>query len=315
MTIEQARKAAQKIKGEIAAGKDPYEEKQKLSKDKTFGEAFQMYMDRHIQIENKLNTKKNIKSCFKKILPLWTSRKLSSIKKCELQELHNKIGFQHGKIAANLALTYIRAIYNKMISWGWEGTNPATGISKFKEQKRDRFVLKEELPQLMEALNNEPNRDARDFFLICLYTGARRANVLSMKWEDIDFNINEWRIPDTKNGDPIRVPLIEQALEILHDRIGLKVTSPWVFLSSKSKTGHFVEPASAWKRILERAGLTNLRIHVLRRTNGSYQAIAGVSLVVIGKSLGHKSQQSTAIYARLSNDPVRAGLEKAFSGI
>ncbi len=91
------------------------------------------------------------------------------IKKCELLELHNKIGFQHGKIAANLALTYIRAIYNKMISWGWEGTNPAIGISKFKEQKRDRFVLKEELPLLMEALNNEPNREMRDFFLLCLY--------------------------------------------------------------------------------------------------------------------------------------------------
>ncbi len=66
MNIEQARKAAQKIKGEIASGKDPYEEKHKLSKDKTFGEAFQMYMDRHIQIENKLNTKKISNHALKK---------------------------------------------------------------------------------------------------------------------------------------------------------------------------------------------------------------------------------------------------------
>jgi integrase len=72
------------------------------------------------------------------------------------------------------------------------------------------------------------------------------------------------------------------------------------------------EPKAAWKRILDRAGLKNLRIHDLRRTLGSYQAIAGASLVVIGKSLGHKSPQSTAIYARLSNDPVRASMKSAF---
>jgi integrase len=72
------------------------------------------------------------------------------------------------------------------------------------------------------------------------------------------------------------------------------------------------EPKKGWHRITSRAGLKNLRIHDLRRTMGSYQAIAGASLTIIGKSLGHKSPQSTAIYARLSNDPVRASMEAAF---
>lgn len=64
--------------------------------------------------------------------------------------------------------------------------------------------------------------------------------------------------------------------------------------------------------MLEHAGLTNLQIHDLRRTNGSYQAIDGTSLTIIGKSLGHKSPQSTAIYARLSDDPVKESLSRAF---
>jgi integrase len=200
-----------------------------------------------------------------------------------------------------------------MIEWGWEGTNPAIGVKKFKEQKRDRFILHDELPKFMEALEVEPNKNMRDLFLICLYTGARCGNVLSMRWEDLDFSINEWRIPDTKNGEPVRIPLIEQALEVLTSRLCLKESTPWVFPSMDSKSGHLESPKAAWKRILDRAGLKNLRIHDLRRTCGSYQAIAGVSLVVIGKSLGHKSPQSTAIYARLSNDPVREGMKAAFN--
>jgi integrase len=74
----------------------------------------------------------------------------------------------------------------------------------------------------MEALESEPNRDMRDFFFMCLYTGARKSNVESMRWEDIDFSINEWRIPDTKNGAPVRIPLIKQVLEILNSRFHLK---------------------------------------------------------------------------------------------
>jgi integrase len=311
MTVELARKAAQKIKGQLAEGKNPLKEKEKLAAEKTFGEAYEMYMDRHIRVESKPSALKDIELRMKKILLHWSHRFLSSISRYEMQDIHARIGQENGKYEANQVLAYIRAIYNKMIEWGWEGTNPAIGVQKFKEQKRDRFILYDELPNFMEALEVEPNRAMRDFFLMCLYTGARCGNVLSMRWEDIDFSINEWRIPDTKNGEPVRVPLIKEALEILNDRSWLKDSSiPWVF-PSHSRSGHLEEPKAAWKRVLERAGLKNLRIHDLRRTLASYQAIAGTSLLIIGKSLGHKSPQSTAIYARLSNDPVRASMESA----
>lgn len=85
----------------------------------------------------------------------------------------------------------------------------------------------------------------------------------------------------------------------------------WVFPGT-GKTGHLVTPRKAWLEVLEAAGLDeDLRIHDLRRTLGSWQARAGASLQVIGKSLGHKSQQATAIYSRLDLDPVRASVEGA----
>jgi integrase len=312
MTVELARKAVQKIKGQIAEGKNPCEEKEKAASEKTFGEAFELFIERYARIEKKGKQVKEDERQVNKFLQRWFMRPLSSITKGEVQELHDRIGRENRKYESNRLLERIRAIYNKMIDWGWEGTNPAAKIQKFKEQKRDRFILHDELPKFMEALEVEPNKDMRDFFLMCLYTGARCGNVMSMRWEDIDFSINEWRIPDTKNGEPVRIPLIGETLEILDDRSWLKGSSiPWVFPSNDSKSGHLAQPKAAWKRILDRAGLKNLRIHDLRRTLASYQAIAGTSLLIIGKSLGHKSPQSTAIYARLSNDPVRASMESA----
>jgi integrase len=189
MSVELARKEAQKIKGQIAEGKNPCEEKEKLAAEKTFGEAFELFIERYAKIEKKESSVKEDERQVNKFLQHWFMRPLSSIIKSEVQEIHDRIGREHGKYGANRLLERIRAIYNKMIDWGWEGTNPAAKIQKFKEQKRDRFILHDELPKFMEALEMEPNRAMRDFFLMCLYTGARCGNVLSMRWEDIDFSI------------------------------------------------------------------------------------------------------------------------------
>jgi integrase len=78
-----------------------------------------------------------------------------------------------------------------------------------------------------------------------------------------------------------------------------------------SKTPHLVEPKKAWATICRQAGLDNVRIHDLRRTLGSWQAMMGTSLQIIGRSLGHRSLQSTEVYARMDLDPVRASVTGA----
>ena len=134
--------------------------------------------------------------------------------------------------------------------------------------------------------------------------------MLAMRWSEIDWDNRTWHVADTKSGEPHVVPLIDRALEILITR---KAEGPgeWVFPSMTGATGHLADPKKAWQRILERAEINDLRIHDIRRTLGSYQAIAGASLSVIGKSLGHKSQRATEVYARLHLDPVRASIEAA----
>jgi len=145
--------------------------------------------------------------------------------------------------------------------------------------------------------------------MISLLTGARKSNTLAMRWEDINFTAETWRIEETKNSDPQTIHLPKQAMEILTER-KWKSESPWVFEGRGAK-GHLADPKKAWGRILKDAGIDNLRIHDLRRTLGSYQAATGANGYIIGKSLGHRSQQSTAIYARLNLDPVRDSVNKA----
>ena len=237
-----------------------------------------------------------------------------------MRELHGFIATNHGIYASNRLLSLLQVIFNKAVEWGIIkdlNKNPTTGIKKFKEKSRDRFLEVDELPRFFEALAKEENSTIRDYVFLSLMTGARKGNVLSMRWDEL--NINEgsrkWRIPETKNGEALTIPLNEEAVKMLEVRKASQenegIKSKWVFPSATSKSGHLEEPKKGWARILERAGIKDLRIHDLRRTLGSWQAMTGTTTAIIGKTLGHKSKNTTAIYERMNLDPVREGIDKA----
>ncbi len=146
-----------------------------------------------------------------------------------------------------------------------------------------------------------------------LLTGARRSNVLAMNWNDVNLERGEWRIRETKNGTPQSVPLVPDAIAILEARKNSAVCadSDFVFPGT-GESGHLVEPKKAWKIVLDKAGIADLRLHDLRRTMGSWQAGTGANLSVI---VNHKSTQTTAIYARLWMEPVRNSMETAASAM
>lgn len=313
LTIEQARKAAQANKGMIAQGKDPHAEKRRINDEITFAEFYRKeYLERHAKRYNR--SWENDLSRFERHLKPFHSRRLSNIRQDDIQRLHGRLAKEYGISCANRVLTNVHAIYNKAIEWGWQGINPAHGIKKFREKSRDRFLQPEELPRFFAALDAEPNKDMSDYFYMLLLTGARRRNVASMHWKDISLDLATWTIPETKNGESYIVNLSKQALEILAARVHTKPNG-WVFPSETSKSGHIEEPKSTWKRILQHAEIEDLRIHDLRRTLGSYQAITGANSYIIGKSLGHKSSAATEVYARLNADPVRESVERAVETI
>ena len=318
ISIENARKQARVIKGQIAQGINPNEEKNNLQQEITLLELLEQYIERYSK-KHKATWQYDDKEV-RRLTASLAKRKISTIANEEIRKLHEDIGQNSGIYQANRLLAMVRAMYNKAIEWGYKGINPTNNIKKFKEKARDRFIQPDELPRFFKALDEEESLTSRDYIYISLYTGARKSNVLAMRWEEISFTTKEWKIPKTKNGDSLTIHLPELAIEVLkkrkleNEKLDLQnFQKQWIFPSLTSKSGHLEEPKKAWKRVLERAEIKDLRLHDIRRTLGSYQAISGASLQIIGKSLGHKSSTATEIYARMNLDPVRQSVDKALS--
>ena len=310
MTVENARKSAQNNLNLIASDKNPNIEKKRLAKTTTLKELFNKYTENHAKIHTKPRTYQENLGVYNRYLKKWENRIVNSFNKGEIEEYIISLYKEKGKFVANSSLVLLRHIFNKGIEWGLEITNPTLGIKKYAIKSRERFLSSDEIGRFISAANNYHDSIVGSYFLLSLFTGQRRTNVLSMRWDCIDFTNAIWHIPETKNGEPLNVTLVTQALDILK-KLQKTSTSEWVFPSKMSKSGHLEEPKYALKAILKTANITNFRIHDLRRTLGSYEAISGASLQIIGKSLGHKSTQATEIYARLSLDPVRNAAQTA----
>ncbi|URF05039.1 tyrosine-type recombinase/integrase [Cupriavidus campinensis] len=362
VSIEKARQQAMSHTAELAIGTDLAERQRKIRAVMTFADLFAEYMTRHSKIKKR--TWQQDESQFKQYLSAPLGRKrLSEIGRKNIADVHSSITANGHAATANRVLALISSVFGWANSVDMWDQNPAVGIKKNAAKSRDRFIQGAELPNFFRAVQAEPNDCIRDFFLISLLTGARRANVLEMAWAELHLAEGAWRIPRTKNGEAQTVTLVKEAVEVL-ERRKKGSASLYVFPGS-GDTGHLVEPKKGWHRIKVRmagqallqqlgehleweedalaqeiqrflastdaekglaslrdrtqdAGLViptqllpDLRIHDLRRTLASWQVKTGATLAVVGKSLNHRSTATTAIYARLDHDPVRAAVMKA----
>jgi len=309
LSIEQARREAQKLTGAMATGINPQDAKRTARTEATLGEAWQYFLTVHALPKKKPSSVAEDEGLYRRHLEKWAGRKLSNIQMTDVKALHSRVG-KDTPYQANRLLALAHTVFKHAHDLGFKGPNPAKGIERFPEISRERHLQADELPKFFKSLQDEPNTNYRDFFLLCLLTGARRGNVQSMRWADLHLDRGEWTIPDTKSGKPQTVVLNAPAVVILRDRQAQANGSEWVF-PGRREGQYLGEPGKVWARILARAGIEDLRIHDLRRTLGSWMAGGGVSLQIIGKALGHHDSNTTEIYARLDLDPVRAAVEAA----
>jgi len=264
MTIEQARKAADKTLGEFADGKNPAKARREARAEMNFGEAFELYMSRHVEargVKRGGDLRQMWERCLgempdkpkKKHAPKdrskhpggvdWQHRKLSQITRDDAAMLHSAIGKTHPTLA-NRVIELASAICNRLHQWGFDVPNPFARIEPFREQKRDRFLQSLELPRFFAALAANTSNDFRDFVILALMTGGRRKNVLEMQWTDVNFERAVWRIPaaQSKNAEPVDVPIVPEAVAILTARKAAQTDgdgtkSPFVFPAA-SASGH-----------------------------------------------------------------------------
>jgi integrase len=308
LNVALAREKALEIRTRVAKGEDPATDAADARKETKFGDFTDTYLERHAK-PHKRSAWQDENTLRRYVPDGWNSRKLSDISRADVARLHAKIGESHGQYAANRTLALLRTMFNLARTWElFKGDNPAQGIKSFREQKRERYLSPEELQTVNDALHKEPDWRWRTYFPLALMLGTRKSELLAMRWIDIDFAARTWRIPETKAGNSHLLPLPGPAMAML-EALPSREESQWVF-PGDGASGHIVEPAKAWQRIRSRAGVADVRIHDLRHTLASWLVAQGFNLPLVGRTLNHTQTATTARYAHLALDPVRAALEQ-----
>jgi integrase len=296
LKLDGARKKALSYMGQVAEGVDPKAPKDLIKASGSVKPLVETYIERHAKL--KKSTWSDDASYLRRhIIPRFGSRLALTITTDDMAGLHAEIGCE-SPYAANRLLEVVRKMYNLGRKWGLvpvDMANPASGVERFRETKRRRFVTPDEMPQLARAIDDETDEYVRHALWLLLLTGLRRGELLNAKWTDIDWEQRTLSIPKTKNGEALLAPLSRVAVSRLKSVPQLQ-GNPYIFCGHK--TGQpLVNLTQAWSRVRSAAGLNDLRIHDLRRTVGSWLVRDGASLHLVGTVLNHKDQKTTAGYA------------------
>ena len=253
----------------------------------------------------------------KRILPRLGKRRVADIGRADAAALHHEMRAVPGH--ANRTLGVLSRMLTMAEVWEMrpEGVNPCRFVRKYPERKRERFLSDDEYRRLGAALRDAEREGfaspaAVAAIRLLMLTGCRSGEVLSLRWEHVDLDRGELRLPDSKTGAKI-VHLGEPAVAVLRG-IRRAEDGPWVFPGQKPGA-HLAFLHGPWYRILERSGIEDLRIHDLRHSFASGGLLVGEGLPMIGKLLGHNKVQTTARYAHLANDPVKSAANRIASRI
>jgi integrase len=193
----------------------------------------------------------------------------------------------------------------------WLEKNPCELVKKPKENRgRVRFLSDDERGKLLDACR--PHPDLYLALVLSLTTGARQAEVMSLRWGQIDFNRQVITLHATKNGERRALPLVGEAFTLLQARSKVRnLKDDRIFPpSGRAKKAAYIDLRAPWEAALKSAGITDFHWHDLRHTAASYLAMSGVSLVEIAKVLGHRTLAMVARYSHLSDGHIVATGEK-----
>ena len=313
-----AKDMATQIKGEIAKGCDPLDERkmmQGIPTVKQLADDFLKTKEKTL----KARTFKEYKEFFfeKRIVPKFGNRKVDSITKRDIELFH--ASFSDKPRMANRIIEITRTMFNMAISWEILDKNPAQGIKKFPEHKRERYLSKDEINALMKALDSEKNHMSANIIKLIFLTGSRKSEVLSARWQDFEGDV--WAKPAflTKQNKSSRIPLSHDAMSIIKrmkkeivsdqeleslDEDSIVSSEQYLFYNTKTKT-HQKDIKRFWASVCKKASIKNATIHDLRHTFASVLVNNGVGLEVIGKLVGHSNIRTTQRYSHLADKALK----------
>jgi integrase len=305
LTPEQAREKARGLSGAVTSGGDPAALVAAEKSAPTVAALAQRFLAEHVATKTKPRTGIEYRRIIENtIVPAIGAKRVRDVTRADVSRLHH--AHHQTPYAANRTLAVLSKMFTLAEKWGErpDGSNPSRHVEKYGELKRERMLSAEEFSRLAEALR-EPVHPPYVVAAIKLliFTGARLSEVLGLRWEWIDFERGEARLPDSKTGAKT-LHLPAPALAVLAD-LPRMAGNPFVIVGH-IKGAHLVNIEKPWRAIRKAAGLDNVRIHDLRHAFASVAASSGMGLPIIGKMLGHTQAATTHRYAHLASDPVKA---------
>lgn len=327
LTLEQARAIAREWMAQIRQGGDPGGERAIKRAAPRMNELLDRYLSDHAEPHKKPKSiAQDRRTIDVHLRPALGQKKVVDLARNDVAALHRRLG--ETPYQANRTLALLSKAMNLAEGWGMrpDGSNPCRHVKKYREQKRERFLSAQELARLGEALAAAERGDvmieragkggekayssilpqAIAAIRLLVFTGARVSEILSLERAHVNLEAGRLELPDSKTGAKfVYLPAPAKALLAVMPEVE---NNPYVITGGKPGT-HLVNLKDSWGAIRDAADLSDVRIHDLRHSFASIGAAGGMSLPVIGALLGHKDTATTARYAHLSDDPLRAAAD------
>lgn len=298
ITPDQARTEAMKHLADVRLGSDPGAQHDRLRAAATMKEFGKRFLDEHVASHCKPSTQYEYRRCVDLfITPILGKLKIIDVTRADIVELHQSL--KETPYQANQVLGVLSIMFTLADTWGvrTDGINPCWKVKRYKEVKRERYLIPDELARLGKTLREaEGEPEAATCIHLLLLTGCRLGEIQTLKWEYVDARAGVLRLPDSKTGAKI-VPIGKAALDVLADIPRIE-GNPYV-ITGKVEGQYLTDIQKPWRRLRARAGLDTLRIHDLRHSFASDALQLGADLTMIGRLLGHTQVQTTARYAHL----------------
>jgi integrase len=322
--VSAAREEAKRLKRLVDQGQDPMGDRHEERAAPTVNDLVDRYLAEHAPRKRERSRKEDESLIRQWIRPELGNKRVADLRHADIERVHRKITAYGTLTRANRAATLLSKMFSLAIRWEMRTDNPVRGLERNQEEKRNRYLAGDELRRLTEALAVHPNQGAANAIRLLLLTGARRGEILGATWDQFDLEEGVWTkaASFTKQRKLHRVPLSAPARQLLAEikaaadreaEVANREPSPFVFpaqQAARKGAGHLVEIKGPWAAICKAAQLSGIRVHDLRHSYASILASAGLSLPVIGALLGHTQPGTTARYAHLFDDPLRAATER-----